>query len=137
MRKMNSLYRYYALRDTFCANKYEHCFTALRRIARSYRKYYMKKLASLRAWCHFEIVTILSDAHFFTPSKKSGALINGGSGYPKKSFCGGNSILKVKKRDVCPGALFLLLPGTRVPVSKLMGDIWTDTSTWNILNRLH
>ena len=77
MRKMKSLYRHYALRDTFCANKCEHCFTALRRIARSYRKYYIEKLAWPRAWCHFEIImwsylngTILSDAHFFTPSKK-------------------------------------------------------------------
>ena len=91
MRKIESLNRYYTLRGTFCAEQYGHCFTALRSIVRSYRKYYMTKLAWPRAWCHFEIVmwsflngTILSDAHFFTPSKKSGALINGGSGYPQK-----------------------------------------------------
>ena len=77
MRKIESLNRYYTLRDTFCAEQYGHCFTALGRIARRCKKYYMEKLASLGAWCHFEIVmwsfldgTILSDAHFFTPSKK-------------------------------------------------------------------
>ena len=108
MRKTKALYRYYALRDTFCANKYEHCFMYLRGIARPCRKYHTKKIAPQRGWCHLEIVmgsflngTILSDAYFFTPSKKSGALINGGSGYLQKVILRWQLYFKMSKTRMC------------------------------------
>ena len=120
MRKTKALYRYYALRDTFCANKYEHCFTALRRIAQSYRKYYMKKLASPRAWCHFEIImwsylngTILSDAHFFTPSKKKWRSHKWRFRVPPKSHFAVATLFKNVKTRMCAGGALPSLAGNK------------------------
>ena len=76
--------------------------------------FYEARLTSETVKCAKQNGTVLSGTPFFTLPKKSGALINGGSGYPQKVILHRQLRLKSDIFRKSWGGLVLLLPGTRV-----------------------